>query len=303
METEEQLAWEAPRRPRIAALAALSGLLTLGSSIYVNAQLGDPPHAALLDSLARLESDSPVGSQTSLLLPHHQYIVDNVSTLVIAGLMTSAGLVLLAPVMLFLARATQGRAATLPPRAPMLAPIGGAVLAVGVIISAIGAGRHYEKMIEARTVDGLQNVEPAGLLLVGQYGSLLGAIILASGIVLVCLHAMRAGLLTRFLGVLGILVGGLVAITSLMGSGISPVQVFWLFALALLLSGRWPGGDPPAWKSGTAVPWPSNAELREARTRAAEPAERPKPEPKSKPDRATGAPSPATSAKKKRKRR
>jgi hypothetical protein len=47
------------------------------------------------------------------------------------------------------------------------------------------------------------------------------------------------------------------------------VQCFWLFMLALLFSGRWPNGVPPAWRTGRAEPWPTSAELREQRARAA----------------------------------
>jgi hypothetical protein len=46
------------------------------------------------------------------------------------------------------------------------------------------------------------------------------------------------------------------------------LQIFWLFGLAYLFSGRWAGGDPPAWRTGKAEPWPTSAQLREQRTRA-----------------------------------
>ncbi len=41
----------------------------------------------------------------------------------------------------------------------------------------------------------------------------------------------------------------------------------WFGGLALLFSGRWPNGMPPAWSSGEAVPWPTQQELREQRER------------------------------------
>jgi hypothetical protein len=46
------------------------------------------------------------------------------------------------------------------------------------------------------------------------------------------------------------------------------IEVFWLLSTAYLLAGRWPNGDPPAWSTGQAVPWPSSAELREQRMAA-----------------------------------
>jgi hypothetical protein len=85
--------------------------------------------------------------------------------------------------------------------------------------------------------------------------------------VLVSLNAMRAGLLTRFLGILGVIVGTLVIIQL----GPFPVvQTFWLLALAVLFAGRRPGGDPPAWRTGREEPWPSQQEMAEQRRAAAE---------------------------------
>jgi hypothetical protein len=90
------------------------------------------------------------------------------------------------------------------------------------------------------------------------------------------------------------------------------VQAFWLLSLGVLFLGIWPGpGVPPAWRTGKAEPWPSQAELAEQRRAArggggggggrgggrAQPQPSPQPE---APQRS--APVPA-SAKRKRKRR
>src|SRR5262249_51161832 len=40
------------------------------------------------------------------------------------------------------------------------------------------------------------------------------------------------------------------------------VTAFWLVAMGILLMGRWPNGEPPAWAAGEARPWPSQAERR-----------------------------------------
>ena len=70
---------------------------------------------------------------------------------------------------------------------------------------------------------------------------------------MVSLSAMRVGLLTRFLGYLGIIAGVLTIIPLV---PIPIVEAYWLLALAYLFSGRWPSGVPPAWTSGRAEPWP-----------------------------------------------
>ena len=92
---------------------------------------------------------------------------------------------------------------------------------------------------------------------------MIGRFALGAAFVLVCLNAMRSGLLTRFMGVLGILVGILMVVPLLQGPPV--VQAFWLMALAVLFLGRWPRGVPPAWRTGNEEPWPTSAELRAAR--------------------------------------
>lgn len=302
---QEQLEREARQRPRTAAMAGLSAILIIGGPVYAQSDLASAPRPWLLDSLARLGEGGPIGRQESLKLPFFEFVSDNVAALAISALLIGASILLLAGVMLFLARATQARGGPLPRVAPRLPLIGGLLFAGGgLITNTLGTSEHYDRMLEARTVDGIAavNSDPGTMLNLGQSLSAIGAITLAVGIVLICLHAMRVGLLTRFLGVLGILVGVILGFSPFLGAGFSPVQMVWLLALAVLLAGRWPGGEPPAWVTGTAVPWPNPAEVREAREQAVrERRGEPKPEPK--PERPTsGGPSPATSKKKRKKR-
>ena len=114
-----------------------------------------------------------------------------------------------------------------------------------------------------------------------------------SAFVLVSLNAMRQGLLTRFMGYLGIFAGVLVLFQI---TQIPVVQGYWLAALAYLISGRWPTGLPPAWVTGRAEPWPpsSDACARGARRRGARRGRRPSPSPSPPgPGRRTAAPAPA----------
>jgi hypothetical protein len=134
----------------------------------------------------------------------------------------------------------------------------------------------------------------------GQFASLL----LAAGFVFTALNAMRVGLLTKFMGYLGIFTGVLVLIP--LGSPVPIVQGFWLIALAYLFSGRWPTGLPPSWESGIAEPWPSSFEKQQQRTagRGMRGSVEPAPASAGEP---VGAPAPnstrATTPKRKRKRR
>jgi hypothetical protein len=77
--------------------------------------------------------------------------------------------------------------------------------------------------------------------------------------------------------------------------------------MALLLAGRWPSGMPPAWVTGEAQPWPSAAEQRVQRQKAAiqrrgRSQPEPEPEPEAPAGPSDGRAHPA-SRKKKRKRR
>jgi len=81
----------------------------------------------------------------------------------------------------------------------------------------------------------------------------LGDLLMAVGVVLVVLSVMRVGLIPRTIGYAGVAAGALFIIGVPL---LTPViQGFWLAATAVLLYRRWPSGDPPAWESGTAVPW------------------------------------------------
>lgn len=69
-----------------------------------------------------------------------------------------------------------------------------------------------------------------------------------------CLWGMRTGLLTRFWGALGM---ALVVVTLL---GLFFFLLIWFIYFGLLILGLLPGGRPPAWETGEAIPWPTPGE-------------------------------------------
>lgn len=79
-----------------------------------------------------------------------------------------------------------------------------------------------------------------------------GGLAFAIALLYTSLWAMRVGLLTRFWGSLGMAA----AVVSLLLPPFFIVLLIWFFALGMLLTGAWFGGRPPAWETGTAVPWP-----------------------------------------------
>jgi hypothetical protein len=84
-----------------------------------------------------------------------------------------------------------------------------------------------------------------GLGLAGAFGFAIA--LLYSG-----LWAMRTGILSRFWGSLGMVAG----IAFLLGPLFLVTLVFFVY-FGLLALGIVPGGRPPAWEAGEAVPWPT----------------------------------------------
>jgi hypothetical protein len=113
-----------------------------------------------------------------------------------------------------------------------------------------------------------------------------GRIGLAFALVYSCLYAMRVGLLTRFWGSLGMALG--VAALLLLVQ----FTMIWFIYFGLLLLGRLPGGRPPAWAAGEAIPWPTPGEKAAESLEATEP-----------PDDAPESPAGSDSERRKRKQR
>jgi hypothetical protein len=84
---------------------------------------------------------------------------------------------------------------------------------------------------------------------------LAGALGLVVTLFYTCLWGMRTGLLNRFWGSLGMASG----IAFLLGP-LSFIALLWFAYFGLLLAGLVPGGRPPAWEAGEAVPWPTPGE-------------------------------------------
>jgi hypothetical protein len=86
------------------------------------------------------------------------------------------------------------------------------------------------------------------------YLGLAGRIALAFALLYSCLWAMRTGLLSRFWGSLGMAMG-VAALLLLI-----QFTFIWFLYFGLLVAGWVPGGRPPAWAAGEAVPWPTPGE-------------------------------------------
>lgn len=188
----------------------------------------------------------------------------------VGAVINSLGLLGLALTLVFLFDAARARRPESARATRITAYLGGILAAVGGVAYAILLTIKSNEFVThgAQTYPQANNLVGSPGFAALQYAGLVGSLLLAIAFVLVSMNAMRVGLLTKFLGYLGMVA----AAASLFLIGSAPallIEVFWLMAVAYLLAGRWPGGDPPTWASGKAEPWPSAAELREQRQKAA----------------------------------
>jgi hypothetical protein len=81
-----------------------------------------------------------------------------------------------------------------------------------------------------------------------------GALGLAVTLFYIGLWSMRTGLLGRFWASLGMALGVAILI------GFILFALIWFIYVGLLIAGWVPGGKPPAWAAGEAIPWPTPGE-------------------------------------------
>ena len=299
-EHDNQLAWEARQRPRAAAVALLAAGLSLAGVLWSGLSLRDLPRPSFLQSLGQAFEPGPIGSQPSLHIPEFEYYDDNALAFIGTGVLRGVALVAFAWVLVFLAIATRARRPEMSKLVVYTALIGPVIAGIGAVMGGIGTVVAVSNFLDGpRTVDEARDVSRNALLLTATLlSSNLGPLLVAAGLLLVSLNAMRVGLLTRFLGVLGMICGALAVLSQFV---VVFVSVFWLVSLALLFYDRLRGGTPPAWRTGEAEPWPSQREVAQARRAARTPA--PEREREPEPAAVTGARPHPSSKKRKRKRR
>ena len=285
---KKQLEWEARQRPR-AGIAAAAATLLMILGIYGSVTLaGDTPKVPLLPELQRALRPGPIADLPTLQLQAMQYVVDHQILELLIGVAGLLASVAAGWALGFLGVATRARR----PEASrwiVYLPIAGGILSgLYTLLSVIVELTHYHHVLGgARTVG--DATQTTGIVIFAQILGWLGLLTGGVGYVLVSLNAMRVGLLTRMLGVIGIAVGAfLILQLPLVGP---LLQIIFQAAIALLYFGVWMGRSPPAWESGKAEPW-------EPRTRPA--VARPAPQPSAKP---ATAPAPAAHPRRKRKKR
>ena len=232
----EQLSQER-RRGLFAAVAAIvSGLAFVAGAIWYQA----------------VNADAPDGDDEDAAVL--RYFDRHGSEYLAASILQAFGIALLVVVAVHLYRASKDRNPDQQALVLVVGVLGPVAFAVSTLIRAVTytiladdfAGRAVQSEAVADDLLGSPALDIANGL------GLTGVLALGFWLVKGSLDAMRIGLLTRFMGIMGIALGPALVL----GFGLL-VMPLWLVALGVLFLGRWPRGTPPAWITGRAEPWQS----------------------------------------------
>ncbi len=265
-EISEQVERESAWRARMGVPAFAGGFLYFLSAIIVTATLNSAPTVGLLQGLTpaiRGVANPAVSPRAAEV----KYISHHALALIAGSLVKSVALIVLVLLVLLLVEATRFR------RPETWSAVRPLVLGGGIVLAVVNLAHQVVGSIQAHNFAvghdfSSRAVEQAltkGAFNVGsQYVDLLAALALTAGIIVVSINAIRVGLLTRWLGVIGIF-AGLLVFLPIGGATLEIIPAFWMVGMGVLYMGRWPNGDPPAWPSGEARPWPTQAERRAER--------------------------------------
>jgi hypothetical protein len=262
----QQTASELKRRSRLAVPAFGGGFLYLLSAIVISDTLNGAPSVGLIEGLTpalRGEANPTVSPRTNEV----KFISHHASTLIGGSFLAAVAIGVLTLVLLLLFDAARFR------RPNSWAPARLLVLGGGIAVASVSVAHQIVSALEThkfavghdfsnRAVELAITQSTANQVV--EYVDLLAGLALAAGMIAVMLNALRVGLVPRWMGILGMF-SGLLILLPLGGAELQIVPALWLVMMGMLYVGRWPGGDPPAWASGEARPWPSGAQMRAAR--------------------------------------
>jgi len=228
---------------RPAALAAFGAVALYVVSVIVEQSSG-------------LQTDGPKNEQ---LLSFH----DNSGVLLLATGIRAVGFLLICLPLLHLFRAAKLRSERVRSEMVGFAFFGPVLLAIQGVLSWLAtlavandfvdqvAGSAHPAALAQRLVDDSSFRKVASALVIP------AILALAVGLLYISLQAMRTGLLTRFAGSLGMALGAAMILIFPLAL---PATMVWLIFAGLTFLGKAPGGQPPAWGAGEAIPWPTPGE-------------------------------------------
>jgi hypothetical protein len=267
---DDPLAWEARNAPRAAIAAGVAAVCGLLSTVVLGLANGSAPRSesrvlTLADTLGRVAAGRPVppGQLATVL----EYQGNHPIPFIAVGLLTAIASFAAYPALAYLYRAVRARSAL--PRSGLILAASGAVAAgVGAGVSQIAltiAAADFANAAD-HTNSAALDVQNNPIAVAGTFLGFLGGVLFAGALLITSLNAMRAGLLSRLMGIVGMFAAATFVIRGLDPFG--AIRAFWFAALAMLILGRLPRGRPPAWSVPEAVPWPTQQQLREEREAA-----------------------------------
>ncbi|HEX3174680.1 MAG TPA: hypothetical protein VHQ43_10755 [Solirubrobacterales bacterium] len=263
----EQLAWE-ERWALPVSLCTLAALLTFIAAFVVGERIGGGDGEAELlrnvdaHATARIVASVLQGIAIGLLAAPLAYLFQAAAARSERVRGRLIGVVIAAPLFLTVAAVLTG-VSTVHAAQDFVTSEVPRLLAKGV---ALGSERADDAASDTLSSDSLRPLA-AGFALAGQLGFIVAMFYTA-------LWAMRTGLLTRFWGSLGLALGAVSFFPVLF-----QFAVLWFVYLGLLIVGRVPGGRPPAWAAGEAIPWPTPGERAAAELGGGDEAEQANPPP------------------------
>jgi hypothetical protein len=263
-ELRERVAFESTRRARLAVPAFAGGILYVLGSTTTSATLKGLPTVGVVQGVAPA-LEGKIEPAVSPRAAEVKFYDHHVFGLLAGTVLAAAAIVILLLVLLFLFDVVRFRRPATNPVARWLILFGGIawplLTVVGEIVQTLDAhnfatGHDFTTRAVEHALTGNTLYE------ILAYATPLSALALVGGMVALMVATVRTGLQPRWLGI----VGGAGAVILLIPSEeLSLITAFWMLATGLVLMGRLPGGDPPAWPSGEARPWPSQVAARAAR--------------------------------------
>jgi len=301
-EDERQLAVEGAQRMRVGACAVIAGFMLFAGDLWASAVESGSPTVGLLQGL----SPALHGMAAARVDPRTlglQFLVHDQFPLLASSVVAAIGAVAMTVPLRYLAAAERARTTTAPsPVTGYLATYAPLMIALFVPVFEISliVGAHNYLSGSARTASAVSAATGGGLRVALQLIVTVGELALAAAFLLISMRAMRVGLLTRMLGIVGMISGVLFVIPL---TPLPVVQALWLVFIGAMLVGFGGRQLPEAWTVLEARPWPS-APPRERRprpqrtTRGSRSSPPPTPEPV-----VQRGPSPSASKKRKQRRR
>lgn len=236
MELTNQEIEDERRRGRTAGIAALFGVLLFIAAMAALA--GDFNSADQAEQLRTFDSAK--------------------SDLLIQLLMQAAAVCLFIPALVSLFRSIRVRSESMRPGLVGLVIASPVLLALSLVVTYFAFKTAADAFLDPSADVDVNSNDDAEDIFYEQFPTqlrtglgLAGSLGLAFTTVYMALHAMRAGLMTRFWGTLAMALGvGTLLFGSLM-------LVAYMIVIALLIAAWWPGTRPPAWDAGKAIPWPA----------------------------------------------